>query len=104
MTKKKKKKKKKKKREREREREKCIICDQYLAEYVYCFVGIFSIFKSSHMPDIDMMSETITIFFTLIITNEPTPDKTNKMARALSEDSDQPGHLSSLLRDFVVRS
>ena len=29
-------------------------------------------------------------------------DKTNKMACAPSEDSDQPGHLPSLIRDFAV--
>ena len=35
--------------------------------------------------------------------NEPHHDKTNKMARAPSEDSDQPGHLPSLIRVFAVR-
>ena len=30
--------------------------------------------------------------------------KTNKMTRAPSEDSDQPGHLPSLIRVFAVRS
>ena len=30
-------------------------------------------------------------------TNEPPRDKTNKMAYAPSEDSDQPGHLPSLI-------
>ena len=34
---------------------------------------------------------------------EPHRDKTNKMARAPSEDSDQPGHPPSLIRVFVVR-
>ena len=34
----------------------------------------------------------------------PPHDKTNKMARAPSEDSDQPGHLPSLIRVFAVRS
>ena len=31
-------------------------------------------------------------------------DKTNKMACAPSEDSDQPGHLPSLIRVFAVHS
>ena len=31
-------------------------------------------------------------------------DKTNKMTCASSEDSDQPGHLLSLIRAFAVRS
>ena len=34
---------------------------------------------------------------------EPPHDKTNKMACAPSEDSDQPGHLPSLIRVFAVR-
>ena len=35
--------------------------------------------------------------------NEPPHDKTKKMACALSEDSDQPGHPPSLIRVFTVR-
>ena len=35
-------------------------------------------------------------------TYEPHRDKTNKMAFAPSEDSDQPGHLHSLIRVFAV--
>ena len=35
---------------------------------------------------------------------EPPHDKTNKMAWAPSEDSDQPGHPPSLIRVFTVRS
>ena len=35
--------------------------------------------------------------------NVPHCDKTNKMACAPSEDSDQPGHLPSLIRVFAVR-
>ena len=34
---------------------------------------------------------------------KPVRDKTNKMTCAPSEDSDQPGHPSSLIRVFVVR-
>ena len=34
---------------------------------------------------------------------EPPHDKTNKMAFVPSEDLDQPGHLSSLIRVFAVR-
>ena len=36
--------------------------------------------------------------------SEPLHDKTNKMTCAPSEDSDQPGHLPSLIRVFTVRS
>ena len=36
-------------------------------------------------------------------TNKPPHDKTNKMACAPSEDSNQPGHLPSLIRVFAVR-
>ena len=35
--------------------------------------------------------------------NEPPHDKTNKMACAPSEDSDQPGHPPSLIKVFAVR-
>ena len=35
--------------------------------------------------------------------NEPSHDKTNKMACVPSEDSDQPGHPPSLIRVFAVR-
>ena len=38
-----------------------------------------------------------------INTFEPPHDKTNKMACAPSEDSDQPEHLPSLIRVFAVR-
>ena len=34
---------------------------------------------------------------------EPPHDKTNKMARAPSEDSDELGHPPSLIRVFAVR-
>ena len=37
------------------------------------------------------------------IPSEPPQDKTNKMACAPSEDSDQPGHPPSLIRAFTVR-
>ena len=36
-------------------------------------------------------------------TYEPHRDKTNKMACAQSEDSDQPGHPPSLIGVFAVR-
>ena len=35
---------------------------------------------------------------------EPVHDKTNQMASAHSEDSDQPGHLPSLIRVFAADS
>ena len=37
-------------------------------------------------------------------TYETTRDKTNKIACAPSENSDQPGHPPSLIRVFAVRS
>ena len=40
---------------------------------------------------------------TRITIHEPPHDKTNKMACAPSEDSDQPGHPPSLIRVFAVR-
>ena len=41
--------------------------------------------------------------FSLAKRIEPYRDKTNKMACAPSDDSDQPGHPSSLIRVFTVR-
>ena len=38
------------------------------------------------------------------IISEPPHDKTNKITRAPSEDSDQPGHSPSLNRAFAVHS
>ena len=45
---------------------------------------------------------TVTDSYSLLLF-EPPHDKTNKMACAPSEDSDQPGHPPSLLRVFTVR-
>ena len=42
-------------------------------------------------------------FSSVSILYEPPHDKTNKMAYAPSEDSEQPGHLPSLIRVFAVR-
>ena len=42
------------------------------------------------------------LFLALNGPNELHHDKTNKMACAPSEDSDQPGHLPSLIRVFAV--
>ena len=38
----------------------------------------------------------------LSVNNEPGHDKPKKMASVPSEDSDQPGHLLSLIRVFAV--
>ena len=43
------------------------------------------------------------VFFVFLQSVEPPHDKTNKMACAPSEDSDQPGHPPSLIRIFAVR-
>ena len=39
----------------------------------------------------------------LVVLTEPQHDKANKMTCAPSEDSDQPEHPPSLIRDFAVR-
>ena len=45
-----------------------------------------------------------TYFYSVVReTVEPRHDKTNKMACSPSKDSDQPGHLPSLIRVFAVR-
>ena len=45
-----------------------------------------------------------SVFTILAHTDELLHDKTNKMTCAPSEDSDQPGHLPSLIRAFAVCS
>ena len=49
-------------------------------------------------------TETVSMFSKCFLSmlNEPPHDKTNKMACAPSEDSDQPGHPPSLIRIFAV--
>ena len=48
-----------------------------------------------------MMQEQLTLGKFYLIA--PPHDKTNKMAFAPSQDSDQPGHPPSLIRIFAVR-
>ena len=48
----------------------------------------------------ETMASTLPYLLKLI---EPPRDKTNKMACAPSEDSDQPGHPPSLIRVFAAR-
>ena len=45
----------------------------------------------------------LTVMFAYLTIIEPHRDKTNKMACAPSEDSDQPGHPPSVSRVFPVR-
>ena len=47
---------------------------------------------------------TVSWIFFAVSLIEPPHDKTNKIACAPSEDSDQPGHPPSLIRVFAVRS
>ena len=51
-----------------------------------------------------MYSKCLSMSILSIVTvYEPRHDKTNKVACAPSEDSDQPGHPPSLIRVFAVR-
>ena len=62
---------------------------------------IYAIKKSKmHLAIVIIMHDTHDLNYII----EPPLDKTNKMACAPSEDSDQPGHLPSLIRVFAVRS
>ena len=49
------------------------------------------------------LEKIVLINFFIYSRNEPPHDKTNKMICAPNEDSDQPGHLPSLIRVFAVR-
>ena len=63
-------------------------------------LDLFSLLIEGHV--IDSLPVRIKEFWKKLI-NEPPHDKTNKMACAPSEDSDQPGHPPSLIRVFAVR-
>ena len=53
---------------------------------------------------LDPQSDSLSMLGTqLQCIHEPPHDKTNKMAIAPSEDTDQPGHAPSLIRVFAVR-
>ena len=57
--------------------------------------------KSQH----ERLRENYFVCFKLeVLKYEPPHDKTNEMTCPPSEDSDQPGHLLSLIRVFAVRS
>ena len=45
----------------------------------------------------------VSLWGKMTMKNEPSHDKTNKMACAPSEDSDQPGYPPSLIRVFAIR-
>ena len=66
----------------------------------------FSRFSWAHQGKCYSCGDPIHMYSTILMPSkggrEPPHDKTNKMACALSEDSDQPGHLSSLIRVFAV--
>ena len=63
------------------------------------FVIIYHQFVCVKLQDADQ--PFISQMFSWI---EQPRDKSNKMACTLSEDSDQPGHSSSLIGVFAVRS
>ena len=88
----------------------------YLQHFLYMFC--ISTHKASlHHWDLGYLriyTKLITDYFSLLLdlsqriqpqmsTNEPPHDRTNNMACAPSEDSDQPGHPPSLIRVFAVR-
>ena len=52
--------------------------------------------QSNHAIKLIMIIKNINV-------NEPPHDKTNKVACAPSEDSDQPGHSPRLIRVIAVR-
>ena len=50
------------------------------------------------------MAELYQVYLVVLNKYEPAHDKTNKMACAPSEDSDQPGHRLRLIRVLAVHS
>ena len=51
----------------------------------------------------ELSKQCLVLVASFSFTSEPPHDKTNKMACAPSENSDQPGHPPSLIRVFGVR-
>ena len=51
-----------------------------------------------------LFARMLTLYASMISSNEPHRDKTNKMACVPNEDSDQPGHPPSLIRVFAGHS
>ena len=67
----------------------------------------FSVIKANVLGVRIFRSFTVTslkIHLLCSLSIEPPSDKTNILTCAPSKDSDQPGHLSSLIRVFAVRS
>ena len=68
-----------------------------------CSICLFLVRKSP-LSKIMFKFRIITAILWNVPIFEPPHDKTNKIARAPSEDSDQPGHPPSLIRVFAVRT
>ena len=64
---------------------------------------LFMLLLMAHVHSRKMLLRLAMLYTIFIGLNEPPHDKTNKMACAPSEDSDQPGHPPSLIRVFTVR-
>ena len=60
------------------------------------------VYFSTVSVDILVIVDSSTKYINAIRVNGPPQDKTNKMARVSSEDSDQPGHPPSLIRVIAV--
>ena len=73
----------------------CQKFDQAAADIAPCILA----FKN-HFITFQLRNSMCIKFY--VLTNEPPRDKTDKMTCAPSEDSDQPGHLPSLMRVFAV--
>ena len=67
------------------------------------YVSTLAFIRTCYIFTLIMKGFKIGYCLSLSAENEPHRDKTNKMACAPNEASDQPGHLPSLIRVFDVR-
>ena len=67
-------------------------------------IAYFEATKKIHVIPITLKIQNVGRSMLWKKLNEPPHDKTNNVACAPSEDSDQPGHPPSLIRVFAVRS
>ena len=86
------------------------VCEFFFFFFFYVFIRdlyfvkcLFKKFKIKVHVSLKNVIEMKANAWQLAKSNEPPLEKTIKMACAPSEDSDQPGHLPSLIRVFPVR-
>ena len=76
--------------------------DFIVIKWISSFETIIDLRQGSSVPWYISYQQFTALYFGTVTSNEPPHDKTNEMACAPSEDSDQPGHPPSLIIVFAV--